>query len=268
MREVQSASAPTTKGHRQILAVGEVGTGKTTAFRTLPGKKFAYLFDPNSLASLEGSDIDYIEFLVDRTDLDLAIKTLRKSGEGAIGDKQSGELKAVPKTYVNFEEDFQEREQSGFFKAYNWLMFDSLTTLGAIIMDRAQFLNKSMGKQPEQPDFAIEMTNMRNNLRIATSVCNLYCTAHFEPQRNELTGRVYNQLVITGKNRLRIPLMFSDIFRFDCELVGEKARYTVKTVKDREDPAIRTAVKGLAPVEVVTIDFKKPIEGQGIGAWF
>ena len=58
MQEVSNTKDPES-GNRKVMAIGPVGVGKTTQERTLPGKKFAYLFDPNARESLQGSDIDY-----------------------------------------------------------------------------------------------------------------------------------------------------------------------------------------------------------------
>ncbi len=41
--------------------------------------------------------------------------------------------------------------------------------------------------------------------------------------------------------------------------------YKIQTVPDRTTTCIRTAFKGLGPFEDVTLDFKKPLEGQGLG---
>ena len=42
----------------KILILGKTGSGKTTQFLTLPGKKFIYLFDPNAILTLQdGSDL-------------------------------------------------------------------------------------------------------------------------------------------------------------------------------------------------------------------
>jgi len=66
-----------------IFALGEIGAGKTSQIATLPGRKFAYLFDPNALNSLSGHDVDYEEYNVNAMDLDLSIKSLKKD----VGDK-------------------------------------------------------------------------------------------------------------------------------------------------------------------------------------
>ena len=44
MPNAKDASTPT---HRRFLVAGENGAGKSALIWSLPGKKFAYLFDPN-----------------------------------------------------------------------------------------------------------------------------------------------------------------------------------------------------------------------------
>ena len=45
-------------GKPKFLLVGSTGSGKTAQILTLPGKTFAYIFDPSALATLKGYDID------------------------------------------------------------------------------------------------------------------------------------------------------------------------------------------------------------------
>jgi GTPase SAR1 family protein len=60
---------------QNFLIVGPAGSGKTSLFATIPGKKFVYVFDPNAVRTLEGLDIKYEEFLAD--ELDLSIITMK-----------------------------------------------------------------------------------------------------------------------------------------------------------------------------------------------
>ena len=50
-------------GKPSFLLLGPTGSGKTSQILTLPGKTFCYLFDPSSLATLKGHDIEYELFL-------------------------------------------------------------------------------------------------------------------------------------------------------------------------------------------------------------
>ena len=71
---------------------------------------------------------------------------------------------------------------------------------------------------------------------------------------------------MTGRNRTRIPLMFSQIFatKADLDADGKKA-YSIQTIPDRENPTVRTSIQGLQAYEDVTLDMTKALEGQGLG---
>ncbi len=252
----------TVKGAANLMVTGPIGVGKTTQILTLPGRKFAYVFDPNALESLKDNDIDYLPFIPDVTDLDLSVKTLKKD----VFDKTSKTRAPQPKTYLAWEEDFEKRVDAGFFDSYDWICFDSFTTFSEIIMDRVLYLNKRLGKQPEQADWAAEMNTFRNVFRVATSFqCNLYCTAHTEIHRDDEVGKTYGQLIITGRNRVRIPMRFSQIYGLEADSDSKGSVYRCNTVSNRWSPFLRTSIKGLQPVEDVTINWAKDVVGQGIG---
>jgi len=263
LAEVNNAKDIKGKTRQQLLLVGPTGSGKTTALRSLIGKKFVYAFDPNSLDALKGSDIDYLEFCPDITDLNLSVTTLKKG----VADPNRRKKKAEPMTYRNWEADFEERIEEGFFKDYAWVGFDSYTTFQDIIMDRVMFLNGRLGKHPEQADWTSQMNTTRNIFRVANSTCNVFCACHTELFRDELTGKIHGRILMTGRNRTRIPLMFSQIFatKADVDADGKKA-YSIQTIPDRENPSCRTSIQGLQAFEDVTIDMSKALEGQGIGA--
>jgi hypothetical protein len=250
----------------KILNVGQPGSGKTTQFSTLPGKKFIYLFDPNAKESLSG-DIEYQEFIPDITDLDISAKSLRAPEKQKTVDKPT--LKDTePLTFINFEKDFAQRYNEGYFKGFDWVGFDGLTTLSEIMMGRIQYLAKRPGKNPEQADYTAEMNMMKSVIRVLSSLPNIYCTAHVEMMKDDLRGGVYWQLVVTGKNRLRIPLRFNEVIGYYSELVaGKGVEYYIKTEPDRDHPVIRTTArlrKTSSPV-TVTLNRSRPIVGQGLG---
>lgn len=266
MKEVQNAAEQSATENQSILLIGPVGQGKTTLYRTLPGRKFVYCFDPNAKNALRGSkDIDFVEFTPDVSDVDIAVKTLKAK----TFDSSSAKERKEPTTYTDWEADWEERYATGFFEKYDWIIFDSLTTLSEIIMDRVQHLNMRLGKQPEQADWAAEMNTMKSIVRAAMSVGNVVCVAHTETDKDELTGAIHGKLVLTGKGRLRVPLRFSHIIgcKTDRNSKGEQ-QYFSKTTQDRMWPAVRTSIEELKGEVDVTIDFNKPLEGQGLGRFF
>lgn len=266
----------------RVLLAGGIGTGKTMQFATLPGRKFYYVFDSNALETLllakdhGAKDIDYVEFLPDLEDIDIAVQTLKKDVRDRatlerISDKKR---KPEPKTYIRWEEDFEKRLDTKFFEGYDWVGFDSYTSWADMVYDRIMFLNKRLGKQPEQADHAAQMQVAKNVFRLLTAQgVKIFCTAHIENYKDELTGAVHGRIMMTGRNRIRIPGMFSLIYATRTRLgegtkVTEKsnAQYLFQTVPDREFPVVRNTIPELDALEDVTIDLSKPIQGQGLAS--
>lgn len=251
----------------KILVIGGGGSGKTTQLLTLPGKKFVYIFDPNALQSLRGFDVDYEEFVAEYTDIDLSVKTL-KTGVGDNPALIEGRVRKIePKTYNNWESHFLGSLEKNFFAPYDVIAIDSFTLFAETVMDRVMHLNKRLGKQPEQADWAAQINTIGNVFRAITGVNKmLFCTGHADLKQDELSKRVTYQLMMPGRMRVRLPLLFSNIFA--CRAVGTEkdAKYVIQTRNDRECPWVRTSIKGLDFEHDVTIkDFRKPQE-YGIGA--
>ncbi len=259
MENFKDESAPI----ETILAVGGAGTGKTAAFATLPGKKFMYIFDPNAGATLAGLDIDHKTFLPEQLDLDAV--TLRKD----VRDRTS--RPPQPKTYLEFEKDFEQRLADGFFDAYDFIGIDSNSTFSDIVMDRIMFLNGRFGKWPEQADYTATVNTMIKIYRTFTTLgVPLYVTGHLEFKQEENSGKMINTFAFLGRLRTRMPILFSNIFQFfaDTDSKGQ-TQWSVRSAPDRQNPYLRRS-KGLRmqSVEQVTVDWSKPVVGQGLGRFF
>lgn len=243
---------------RKFLLLGDTGGGKTTQILTFPGKKFAYLFDPNAILSLQGHDIEYEEFLPDR--LNLSIKSLSKDK----GDKTTSFQNSL---YVEWEKDFNDRIKGGFFNNIDLIAFDSATTLLDLIMDRVLTINGRAGSWPQQDDYGPQMLAFQNVCRQLTALGKLVVmTGHLETRQDELTKRIFRGPMMTGRLRTKIPLLFSDIFVCEASNDGRgTTKHTIQTVPDRTTTTVRTTIKGLNPHEDVTIDWKRDPVGQGIG---
>jgi hypothetical protein len=243
---------------RKFLLLGDTGGGKTTQILTFPGKKFCYLFDPNAILSLQGHDVEYEEFLPDR--LNLSIKSLSKDK----GDKTTSFANAL---YVEWEKDFNERIKGGFFDNIDLIAFDSATTLLDIIMDRVLTINGRAGSWPQQDDYGPQMLAFQNICRQLTALGKtVLMTGHLETKQDELTKRIFRGPMMTGRLRVKIPLLFSDIFVCEASNDGKGVtKHLIQTVPDRTTTTIRTTIKGLNPMHDVTIDWSKSPIGQGIG---
>lgn len=242
---------------RKILLLGDTGTGKTSQITTLPGRTFAYLFDPNAILSLSGHDVDYEEFYADR--LNLSVKSLTK-GKGDSNSTFSS------KVFYDWEINFQKKIEEGFFDNYENIVFDSATTFLDLIMDRVLTINGRAGSWPQQDDYGPQMQSFVNVCRTLTSLNKVvFMTGHVELKKDELAGRIFREPMMTGKLKKKIPLLFSDIFVTEVEADGRGGKkHRIMTIPDRITTSVRTSVKGLQAYEDVTIDWSKPPVGQGL----
>lgn len=250
--------------HR-ILTLGGTGNGKTTQFATLPGKKFAYLFDANAIGTLRGQDIDYEEFLPSPLSFD--VTSLEKDNQGK--QKTSGVIgKRGSDVYRKWEKDVDQKLSSGFFKGYDWISLDSATTLLDLIMDETLTLNGRPGTFPQQDDWGPQMVAFTSIIRsmIGQGV-GLYVTGHLKTDKDEHTQRIVQLPLMTGQLREKIPLLFTDVFKMTAvENVGKgTVSYLMETVPNQRETPIRTIIRGLKPKEDVTIDWTKSAVGQGLG---
>lgn len=245
--------------HR-ILALGNTGVGKTSQFATLPGKKFAYLFDANAIATLRGQDVEYQEFLPTPLTFDVKSLSKDKPSPGVMGTRDV-------KVYTEWEKDADEKIGKGFFQGYDWVALDSATTLLDLIMDRTLALNSRSGTFPLQDDWGPQMVAFTNIMRTFIGMgVGLYVTGHLKTSQDELTQKIMQLPLMTGQLREKIPLLFTDVFKMTASEDGRgKVTYLMETVPNQRETPIRTPIRGLLPKEDVTIDWKKQVEGQGLG---
>lgn len=236
--------------NERILLVGKTGGGKTAQIWTLPGRKFAYIFDPNSMRTLQGCDVDYELFLPEILEMDATLKGFNK---GAKDDKPA--TKREPLLYMRWIDDINERAEKGFFKDYDWLVMDSLTFLSKAIMDRQTYINGRYGGIEDLGDYRVVGSKLADLFGSITSLPqNLFCTGHLNVYQDDKTNKIETLIRLPGKARDVLPLMFTNIWLTVHKDTKEGMKYLVRTrPEDRGLQDIRCSIRGLEAEEDVTI---------------
>lgn len=262
------------KTNPKILAYGKAGSGKTSLFRTLPGRKFLYMFDPAGLNSLSAEDDIYFEeFLIDT--VPMSVNTLKGMKDSSSPAYQNME------TYVRWENDFQMRLDKGWFTnkdveidgvkgGFDVIGFDSLTTLTDIVMDRILQLNQRAGKNPELGDYGILTNTLARIVRNAAATdCMVFLTAHEVAQQDKLMRSISNEIMVPGQLKVKLPLLFSEIYHCTSEIDAKgNPLYKVTTVAEDLFPLARCSTwireAGLGLIHDVTIKSKDATQ-HGLG---
>lgn len=248
--------------YQRILVAGKGASGKTSQIWTLPGKKFAYLFDPAARNTLSGLDIEYEEFLPEAGDLDASLKGFNK---GSRDDKPK--VTKEPKIYLNWTEDFNKRVDDGFFLTVDWLIFDSYTMFQSAVMDRILWLNNRYGSIEDLSDYRISGSKVADISKYIFSLpTNIYATTHLNTYQDEKTKKIDTQINLSGKGRTMIPLMCANIWELRSTTDNTANHIMLTKPEPRGFSDIRSSIKGLKPIEDIEIkDWKNP-ENFGIGA--
>jgi GTPase SAR1 family protein len=253
-----NAKTASTDALSRVLLVGPTGSGKTSQMHTLPGKKFAYIFDPGALSSLKGLDLEYELFLPDVADLDATLKGFNK---GAKDDKPASAKE--PKTYMRWVKDLNDKAESGFFKDFDWICFDSLTFLSKAIFDRQLFINGRFGGIEDLADYRVVGSKLSEVFRSVTGLPNnIMATGHIDSFQDDKTKRIEVQLSLPGSARRMLPLLFTDILLCSYKEEDGKSRWSVRSrPEERGLKTIRTSIRDLPIEQDVTIeDFTRPTD--------
>ena len=223
-----------TKSKKVILIYGPTGTGKTTLFTSIPGKKFVYMFDPSGLDSIAGCDVDYEAYY------DEPILGIRATQKGRMDPKAP--KRKEPTAYASFE-DHLEAMLAENFERYNVIGIDSLTTLQIITMDRILWLNGRLGRTPEIADYMLVGETIMAILR---AICALpdkivYITGHSDLVQDEVSKKVQNQFDITKNVRRLLPRLCSDVWVSGAEQGKDSVEYFIQTSPSREFPSAKNS---------------------------
>ena len=251
-------------GNHKLLVVGQTGSGKTALIRSLPGRKFVYVFDPGALATLRGADIEYECFFPDILELDATLKGFNKNARP--DDKPPSERE--PQAYMLWVEHLNKAAEEGLFKDFDWVCFDSLTLLSKSVMDRQLWINKRYGGIEDLGDYRVVGSKVSEVFRSITAIgSNIYCTGHISSFQDEKTKKLEVSLTLPGSAKQMLPLLFTNIWLAKTRDGDKGPEWILRTrPEERGLQTIRTSIPGLETEEDVTIKDFSRAEQYGIGA--
>lgn len=202
-----------------VLVIGDSGTGKTNAIRTL-SKPFVYDFD-KGMATLHGSGTPYATF----RDAPYGAPAMPARGIYKYGTAWSA--------FIDHLNGVGKQIDAGTCP-YNALAFDSLTLLGDIALNFVMNVAGNGGQAPGIQHWGAQMNKLSMIIAQITSWPGIkYMTAHVQRDTNALTNAIEMLPLITGKLSGKVPMYFDEVYYSDVQRTGNKAhKYSFITRSD------------------------------------
>lgn len=194
---------------RNFLIYGGTGSGKTHLTITCPKPILYDSFDPGGTNTIK-PEIDAGWIIAD--------------------NRWEKDDPNAPTAFEAWSREHQRRKREGFYSVFGTYVGDSLTTLSQIIM--AYVLKKAgrAGGVPFQQDWLPQMTALENVVKDILSLpCNVVFTAHPDSDKDEATGRMFVGPLVTGRLKIRLPLLFDEIYYLEAKETSNGVDHTLLT---------------------------------------
>jgi len=239
--------AEKSKERLRILLAGDATTGKTTSLETLPDALRAVGVESPRIVVL---DLDQnADNLIDRE----GFEVYRWGGVPG-SDHEAADAC-----------EWWMREELTKMEGIHVVVGDSLTALSMMALAHVTNVNNRFGKAPQLQDWNHEMNTTQNfclklqNIKVSHAVIT---TCHTHLEKDDLSGRAYNALVLTGKLPKKLVRFFPEIYYANVQGLGNKAKFMWRTTPEQGTIA-RTQIPEFRKGEGVVQDF-----GPIFKAWF
>jgi len=250
LKDKQDISSAKNQTYYKWLLLGESKTGKTTAFRTFPGKKLAIALTPRTRAALIGTpDLDLVEHFEQQS----SVKKVRGTPEYSIIPRAWDELWT---TIV----DLWELAHSDEPFPYQSILLDDLTTANTIAMNHVLGLKKKDGSEvpkglagaPAQAHYMPQMSLMSRliNGLFLTLPCHILLCGHMTFKENEDTGVSAYYPAVYGSLRESIASWFDEVYETQHEYKKGISRYVWRTLGYGQKQFLGSTIGVPTPFEV------------------
>lgn len=184
------------------ILYGGLGTGKTFSLRTAVAPVYVMSFDPGGSKVLSSKISDHAY-----------PSTCIEEGNVLVDSRFEVEDPNSPDSFELWDKEYDKLRTSGFFDHVGTFVIDSMTTWAQCALNLVLKKAKRAGGVPQQNDWFPQMVLLENAIRDFLSLpCHCILIGHDATSKDEVTGKIYKDLMITGKLVRRIPLLFDEIY--------------------------------------------------------
>lgn len=185
------------------LIYGRMGTGKTRIIKTCRKPVLVHSFDPGGCKTIDDEARDPRSGIVVNPAFEV---------EDALN----------PTAYDLWVEEFKMLANSGVFDELGTYVIDSATSWSEALMNAHLKTGGRAGGIPQQRDYLITMSKIRDLLKMFTGLpCDCLLTGHVDSDKDDAHGRMFATVQLTGKLKVKIPLLFDEVY---CAMTEETSR--------------------------------------------
>ena len=207
------------------IIYGGSGTGKTYSIRTMRAPILVHSFDPGGTHS---------------------VRDLVEGGTILIDNQFEVEDPKNPSAFRKWDTEYHKLKREGFFNSLGTYVIDSLTTWASCALGEVMRRDKRAGGTPQQNDWLPQMQILENAMRDFLSLpCDVVLIGHDDVMQDAISGKMFSSLMITGKLKKRIPLLFDEVYYSTTKVDSKGTHYYFQTQADsRIQARSRLANKG------------------------
>lgn len=195
------------------LWYGLAGTGKTYASLTCRRPMIIHSFDPGGTKCIR-----------DHIGVD----------EGVVVDTRfEWEEQENPTVYQMWGDTFDQLKRDGVFNSLGTYVIDSATMWADAMMDYILHKAGKPGAKPEWPEYYQQHMRVMNSMKeFARLPCDCILIGHIDTDKDESTGKMFQGVMITGKLKIKLPILFDEIYKAEAKETPRGIDYRFLTATD------------------------------------